>query len=155
MSDSAIAFWQERLETFGADLGLPDVTFDDQSYCAMGLDTGGVLHLEVQEGQLVLTLALGLLPEGARRLSVLETLLGANAFWIGTAGGTLSVDAEAVHVLYQRRVSPADAQAAGLTEVIGTHLETAVRWQALLESPVPEEEQSPLPPHGGGPGLRV
>jgi Tir chaperone protein (CesT) family len=97
--------WQALLEQLGRDVELDGLAFSEEGYCSLGLDTGRVLHLDVQEDGLLFMTVLGEAPDGENPVRVLELLLGANAFWVGTQGATLALDPGL-------RQGPADAQRA-------------------------------------------
>lgn len=133
MTADALASWQELLAKLGSDIGLAGVAFNEEGYCSLGLEDGRVMHLDVQDGNLVLLIGLGEAPAGAARLKVLEALLAANAFWIGTQGATLALDAEQRQVLLMRKESLAVLEGRGLREVIEDMIEAAERITAVLQ----------------------
>jgi hypothetical protein len=120
--------WQALLEQLGREVELGGLAFTEEGYCSLGLDTG-----RVQDDGLLFMTALGEAPEGESRVRVLELLLGANAFWVGTQGATLALDPGLRQVLLMRK-EPLDAlQRHGLRPVIGELIEAGERWAAQLE----------------------
>ena len=86
MTAEDLRAWQAVLDNLGKELELEGLRFSEDGYCSMALDNGRLFHLDVQEEGLTIMTELGEAPIGERRLEVLETLLGANAFWVGTKG---------------------------------------------------------------------
>jgi hypothetical protein len=133
MSAEALAPWQDLLAKLGSDIGLAGVAFTEEGYCSLGLEDGRVLHLDVEDDSLVLMMALGEAPAGAGRLKVLEALLAANAFWIGTQGATLALDPDLRQVLLMRKEPLAVLERQGLREVVEDVIEAAERLAAVLQ----------------------
>lgn len=125
--------WQALLEQLGRDVELDGLAFSEEGYCSLGLDTGRVLHLDVQEDGLLLMTVLGEAPDGESRVRVLELLLGANAFWVGTQGATLALDPGLRQVLLMRKEPLGALERRGLRPVIGEMIEAGERWAAQLK----------------------
>lgn len=153
MSPIDLGPWQTVLDQLGRDVELEGLAFTEEGYCSLGLDTGRILHLEVQDDGLLLMTVLGEAPTGEGRAVVLETLLGANAFWVGTQGATLALDPTHRQVLLMRKTSLEVLERRGLREVIGEVIESSERWARQLggtEGPAdsgpagPDEPPSPM-----------
>jgi hypothetical protein len=148
--------WQALLDQLGRDVELEGLVFTEEGYCSLGLDTGRVLHLEVQDDGLLLMTVLGEAPTGERRVAVLETLLGANAFWVGTQGATLALDPAHQRVLLMRK-TPLDAlEKRSLREVIEEVVEASERWaQQLGGADGSSDAERPEPGGPSDPMVRV
>jgi hypothetical protein len=138
--------WQALLEQLGRDVELDGLAFSAEGYCSLGLDTGRVLHLDVQEDGLLFMTVLGEAPDGESRVRVLELLLGANAFWAGTQGATLALDPGLRQVLLMRKEPLHALEQRGLRPVIGEMIEAGERWAAQLKG----ADERPDPDAAGG-----
>jgi hypothetical protein len=148
--------WQALLDQLGSDVELHGLTFSEEGYCSLGLDTGRVLHLDVQADGLLLMTVLGEAPTGERRAPVLEMLLGANAFWVGTQGATLALDPALRQVLLMRKEPLQVLERRGLREVVGEIIATSERWAGTLKgADQPAEGGSGDADRSGDPMIRV
>jgi hypothetical protein len=132
MSTADMAPWQELLDELGRDVGLDGLAFGEDGYCSLALDDGRVLHLDVQEEGLLIMTALGEAPTDEKRVRVLEALLAANAFWVGTRGATLALDPDVRQVLLMRREPLEVLKRRGLRELLGEVIEASDVWSAHL-----------------------
>jgi hypothetical protein len=144
MKAAEIAPWQALLKQLGSEIELDGLGFTEAGYCCLGLDTGRVLHLEVQPDGLLFMTVLGEAPTDERRTAVLEALLGANAFWVGAQGATLALDPALRQVLLMRKEPLAVLEQRGLREVIGEIVAASERWAGELRgAAAPDDDRAP------------
>jgi hypothetical protein len=119
----------ELLAVLTREIGLEPLSFAEDGYCALGVESGRIIHLQQEGDDLVLMAELGDLPRGPDRLAKAELLLRANAFGMGTNG------------------------AQGLAGSLGDFVEAAERWARAMtadtEAPVAESSNVASAPDPG------
>ena len=121
---------RELLTALGERLGLPGLSFDEESRtCALAFDRRVTVHLALDErvGELVMFAVLGeLAPEG--RQADCEAMLRGNYLWRVTAGATLSLDPEQDAALLARASPLPGLDAAALEETLTRFVGVAFGW---------------------------
>lgn len=143
----------ELLTVLCRDVGLEPLTFADDGYCALGIESGRIIHLQQEDDDLVLMAELGDLSRGPDRLAKAELLLRANAFGIGTNGAVLALAADTDALLLTRRETIDQLLERGLAGPLGDFIEAAERWastmRANIEAPLAEQPDFGAAPHPG------
>ena len=135
------------LSDFGGAIGLADLAPDEEGYCALTFDDLPVhLQHDPEKDEIVAFSRIGTADED-RLEGIYGMLLGANLFWQGARGATLSVEP------YTSTVFIADRRPAGLSDAIfrewlGEFVEIAEFWQGRLArvnagGPIDEADETP------------
>lgn len=143
----------ELLTVLTREVGLEPLSFADDGYCALGVESGRIIHLQQEGDDLVLMAELGDLPRGPDRLAKAELLLRANAFGVGTNGAVLALAADSDGLLLTRRETIDRLLERGLAGPLGDFIEAAERWastmRAEMEAPFDQLSDTAAVPHPG------
>jgi hypothetical protein len=143
----------ELLAVLTREIGLEPLSFAEDGYCALGVESGRIIHLQQEGDDLVLMAELGDLPRGPDRLAKAELLLRANAFGMGTNGATLGLAADTDALLLTRREPIDRLLEQGLAGSLGDFVEAAERWARAMtadtEAPVAESSNVASAPDPG------
>lgn len=125
---------QQLLSSFGASLGLPELSLDENGYCALVFDDVDVSIDFIEETQDLLVYSLlGILDQAQRGdPSILLPLLHANYFGMGAAGGQIGIDKESGAVSLSRAYPLQLLDLPGLTNSLQAFVSTAEYWKAWL-----------------------
>ena len=140
------------LADFGASIGIPDLSFDENGFCCLFFDDVAVnLELDRAAGRLVAYANVGALPEKPD-VEFQQMLLEANYFYRHTDGGTLGTDRESrlVVLAYQTPLVSLDLQR--FNRLIENFVNMAERWATRIREFAPS---APASPAGETPGMRV
>ncbi len=142
------------VESLGRELHLDRLIFDDDDHsCSVQLDEENLITLTwVEDGsmilldELIITLSL---QEREDRQDLVEKMLEANVFWMGSRGATLSMHSESGVVIAARQLpvyrrEGSMIQASELAAAIRNFADVASQWRSLLKTG--ETAISSLPP---------
>ena len=119
------------LSDFGGGIGLAGLAPDEEGYCALAFDDLPVhLQYDPEKDEIVAFSRIGTADED-RLEEIYGMLLGANLFWQGARGATLSVEPDTSTVFI------ADHRPAGLPEAafqawLGEFVDIADHWRGRL-----------------------
>ena len=86
---------QKILASFGENIGIPNLEFDEDNYCCLLFDEITInLETEAETGQIVFSSPLGNIPKDADQ-AFFEMLLEANFFYRETGGASLGINRKA------------------------------------------------------------
>jgi Tir chaperone protein (CesT) family len=143
------------LSDFGGAIGLAGLAPDEEGYCALTFDDLPVhLQYDPEKDEIVAFSRIGTADED-RLEEIYGMLLGANLFWQGARGATLSVEPYTSTVFIADR-RPAGLPDAAFQEWLGEFVEIAEHWRGRLArvnagGPIDEADETP-DPHGDTPG---
>lgn len=140
------------IENFGRSIGLEGAAPDAEGYCAMSFDEL-VVHFQHDgdDDSLTLFSRIGVADED-RLEGIYAMLLGANLFWQGTKGATLSVEPDTNLVFIADRRAVAHLSDGGFRDWLGGFIAIAEHWADRLDeanSGGPLTEGDDLPPRDG------
>lgn len=120
------------IETFGRSIGLEGAAPDAEGYCAMSFDEL-VVHFQYdgEDDSLTLFARIGTADED-RLEGIYAMLLGANLFWQGTKGATLSVDPDIQAVFIADRRELAHLSDGLFRDWLGGFIDIAEHWTDRL-----------------------
>lgn len=125
---------QNALSGLGATIGIPELAWDEQGYCALQFDGITVnLEHEKEAGQIYIMARVGQAPghEGDR-LAVYQKLLEYNCVFRGTGGGVLGVDGPEGGIILSYKASVDGLDGVRLTATIEGFLNMAEKFQGEL-----------------------
>jgi hypothetical protein len=139
------------LSDFGGAIGLADLAPDDEGYCALRFNDLPVhLQYDGEKDEIVAFSRIGTANEEMLEV-IYGMLLGANLFWQGARGATLSVepDTDTVFIADHR---PAGLPDAAFQAWLGEFVDIAECWRDRLArvndgEPIDEADETP---HAGG-----
>ena len=137
MSESNQERLAQVLSEFAAQIGLDGLVAEESGYCCLELENGRVIHLQLEDDDLLLVTELGTVPAGEDRLPLLEELLTANAFWKATRGATIFFEPTESTALLARRLPLGLLVDCGLAQQMEQFIITAEQWSERLNAPTP------------------
>jgi hypothetical protein len=148
----SLAQFQGVISEFGGRLGAPEMAADDEGYVGLTFD-GVETHLQYDaERDEVVAFTRLVEVDAERAAEVYGMLLGANMFWQGTGGATLSVEPDSGMAFMADRRSLASLSVEELNDWIEPFLDMAAMWRKRITDanaggPLVEVD---LPDDGGG-----
>ncbi|MBP3438568.1 MAG: type III secretion system chaperone [Sutterella sp.] len=136
------------LSEFGAAMGLPDLTLDENNCCSILAGEDTVIHLQYREaaGDFLFVGPVGVLPEKDEDQSdVLKFLLISNLYGTDTDGGTLSLEPNGNIVLLHRVWDPKGADSARLVHALVAFGELLTLWQKRYADMLSEDDDGASP----------
>lgn len=127
------------LQHLAGHVGLSALPLDADGCCALRVGEDPVLTFRwlPDDELLILFCALGTLGL-ERRAALLADLLRANHFWRGTAGATLSIDAdEPPRAVLQHRFDARQVSPAEFVQAVEWFAESAATWRRRLDAAAP------------------
>ncbi|MBW2067592.1 MAG: type III secretion system chaperone [Deltaproteobacteria bacterium] len=142
---------QEALQELGSQIGIPDLSFDENGYCCLLFDDI-VVNVEADSDSEILFLYsnVGELPPEANA-ELYEMLLEENFLFRGTGGGALGIDKDTGIIAYAYQI-PFDLVSSGNFEQILENFVNLVedftqRIEKIIKlSPAKSEKASDVPP---------
>jgi hypothetical protein len=130
-SEPALDGMQQLLASFGREVGLPDLSFDDEGHCVLGIDAV-VVNLEHDRsgGRLLLYSHLG--TASGDLAAVYASLLRASYLGGGIAGLTLGLRPADDAVVISRWLETAMLDLPMFQSALQTFVDTAEAWMARL-----------------------
>ncbi|MEE4379677.1 MAG: type III secretion system chaperone [Candidatus Competibacteraceae bacterium] len=136
---------QAVLAELGTQLGVNQLTFNDEGLCSIGLDDF-ILNMELTTNGETLTLTawLAVIPE-ERRGEAAQRIADANYLFYGTQGATLGMNRSTGDVVLAVRMPTVTLTLARLSQAIENFIGIAESWQGRLMA----DDTTPEPPHFG------
>lgn len=158
----SLAQFQGVISEFGGRLGAPDMAADDEGYIGLTFD-GVETHLQYDSDQDDVVVFTRLAEVDAERAAeIYGMLLGANMFWQGTNGATLSVEPDSGMAFLAERRPLAGLTVEALNDWLEPFLATAEMWRKriaeangggpLVDVDLPDDGGQP--PSGPNPMIR-
>ena len=126
---------QTLIERLSTELGLSDLRLDAE-LDACGFQADGkidvLIEYEEESDTVLLTATVGKLPPVEERASLLQQLLDANYYGVGSGGGTLATNSDAGEVYLQIRESTEQLDQKRFAELLQTLLNNAEVWNSRL-----------------------
>lgn len=136
------------LNEFAAVAGLDNLTPDENNCCSIQIGDDTVLHLclKPESGSLMLSGAVGMLPEDEDlQGDVMKFLLVSNLYGLETDGATLSLEPEGDIVVLHRDWGPEGADGAALMRQTQCFAELLRHWQATYLAMLEESDDGVAP----------
>lgn len=118
----------ELLSEFGKEIGIPDLTFDENGTCSLIFDDVVVnIEKNTDDEKIFLYSNLGTIPPQQRE-AFYKKLLEANAFFKGTGGGTLAVDEHSNIVLFLYQVPVKSLDHGAFSKTMENYINIVEYW---------------------------
>jgi hypothetical protein len=133
---------QTLLADLGKQLGLDDIDLDENNFAAVAFDEVVVnFEFDSDTGQLAFYSEIGKPPAPDQPpVALLEALLKANFFQIGTAGGTIGMDREKGFISFFQSVDPDAIKSDEFFTTVETFVDLAEGWTARIVDLAAENE---------------
>jgi hypothetical protein len=124
--------FQGLVRDFGAGVGIPEMTADDEGYVAISFDARTIhLQYERDADRIVAFTNLGE-AEVDRLVEIYSMLLAANMFWQGTNGATFSVEPDTGMVFLADRRAQTTLDTRGLNDWLEGFINITEYWAGRL-----------------------
>ena len=129
------------IQDFGATVGVPDMTFDDDDYLAFTSPEGVLVNVDYfeKDESLVLYTTIGALFDDFR-FAFYDEMLKANLYWELTLGATLCVSPDGEHALLTASVSTGDLDTIKLSNLFQHVNRLTLAWAERLRTVAAEAE---------------
>ncbi|MET1115835.1 MAG: type III secretion system chaperone [Comamonas sp.] len=127
--------YRQLLENYAVLVGIEPASdfLDTQEVQVAELSVGFTVEGDEDNGSIVLFTSLGLPTPQMPRERLLQLMLEANAFWAGTGGCTLGLQAHTGAVLVCARAPLALCDAAAFAAVVDAFAEVALLWREIVQ----------------------
>ncbi|MET1115325.1 MAG: type III secretion system chaperone [Comamonas sp.] len=127
--------YQQLLENYALLVGIEPASdlLDTQEVQVAELSVGFTVEGDEDNGSIVLFTSLGLPTPQMPRERLMQLMLEANAFWAGTGGCTLGLQAHTGAVLVCARAPLALCDAPAFAAVVEAFAEVALLWREIVQ----------------------
>lgn len=142
--------FKRLVKDLGQNVGLPELSPDEDDYCCLGFDDKIIVHLQYsrENDMLMMFCQIGTVEKHFYDV-IFPRILKANMFWQGTGGATLGADAETGEVLMAYQMSVQFMEYPKFQELLEGFINTAELWINTLEA-VQKDMPSDLEDEGSG-----
>ncbi|MGF1716013.1 type III secretion system chaperone [Photobacterium chitinilyticum] len=137
---------KQLMADFCQDYGIDLIEPNEEGIVTLAINQDSVrLHLQEHKGYLVLFTQIGILPEDIT-VSQLKQILGANYFWLGTKGFTISLSSENDMLIASRQDAMEVVHYEGFAAMIEAAVEVVEHWRKVMADGFKSvESQAPQP----------